>query len=278
MRPRHPHEPHRATSSLELFFDLVFVIAVGGAASSFHHALTENHVQHGVVGFIVMFFSIWWAWVNFTWFATSFDCDDWLYRVLTIFQMSGVIVFSTGIPAGFDGDFRIVVAGYVIMRICMATQWFRAGLTNPEYRATAFRYGWGILAVQVLWVLRLIFIADSALGLPTFILLGLAEIAVPIFAEQKKLTPWPPHHNAITSFRSSLTYGYVHYFVFASAAAFAAGIELLVDVETGRSHLTERGATLVYFDILIPFPAVWTTCVLIAIVAILVARNKSVDA
>lgn len=196
MRPRHPHEPHRATSSLELFFDLVFVIAVGSAASSFHHALTGDHVQHGVVGFIVMFFSIWWAWVNFTWFATSFDCDDWLYRVLTIFQMSGVIVFSTGIPAGFDGDFRIVVAGYVIMRICMATQWFRAGLTNPEYRATAF----------------------------------------------------------------------------------AAGIELLVDVETGCSHLSERGAALVYFDVLIPFPAVWTTCVLIAIVAILVARNKSVDA
>ena len=49
---------------------------------------------------------------------------------------------------------------------------------------------------------------------------------------------WPPHHGAITSFRNSLTYGYVHYFVFASAAAFAAGIELLVDVETGRSHLT----------------------------------------
>lgn len=375
MRPRHPHEPHRTASSLELFFDLVFVIAVGGAASSFHHALTENHVQHGILGFIVMFFSIWWAWMNFTWFATSFDCDDWLYRVLTIFQMGGVVVFSTGIPAGFDGDFRLAVAGYVIMRICMATQWFRAGLTNPEYRATAFRYGWGILAVQVLWVLRLIFLADSALGLPTFILLGLAEIAVPIFAEQKKFTPWhphhiteryglftlvilgegllgasnavieglsetealhrmiavavlaligtaciwwiyfwPPHHGAITSFRNSLTYGYVHYFVFASAAAFAAGIELLVDVETGHSHLTERGASLalavpisilligiwlviirhvkdpvvntvilggavlVYFDVLIPFPAVWTTCVLIAIVAILVARKKSVDA
>lgn len=125
---------------------------------------------------------------------------------------------------------------------------------------------------------------------------------------------WPPHHGAITSFRNSLTYGYVHYFVFASAAAFAAGIELLVDVETGHSHLTERGASLalavpisilligiwlviirhvkdpvvntailggaalVYFDVFIPFPAVWTTCVLIAIVAILVARKKSVDA
>ena len=38
----------------------------------------------------MVFFAIWWAWMNFTWFATSFATDDWLYRVLTIVQMAGV--------------------------------------------------------------------------------------------------------------------------------------------------------------------------------------------
>jgi len=47
MRPRDPHEPHRAASSLELFFDLVFVVAVSIASVQLHHALTEGHVLEG---------------------------------------------------------------------------------------------------------------------------------------------------------------------------------------------------------------------------------------
>lgn len=47
MRPRDPHEPHRAASSLELFFDLVFAVAVSIASVQLHHALTEGHVLEG---------------------------------------------------------------------------------------------------------------------------------------------------------------------------------------------------------------------------------------
>ncbi|MEH3033517.1 MAG: low temperature requirement protein A, partial [Aeromicrobium erythreum] len=91
MQARDPEEPGRTASTLELFFDLVFVVAVSIAAVSLHHELTEGHVVHGVVAFASVFFAIWWAWMNFTWFATSFDTDDWLYRVLTFLQMGGVL-------------------------------------------------------------------------------------------------------------------------------------------------------------------------------------------
>src|SRR4051794_33980417 len=87
VRPRDPNEPGRSASSLELFFDLVFVVAVSIAASELHHSLTANHVLDGLIAYGVVFFGIWWAWMNFTWFATSLDTDDWLYRVLTIVQM-----------------------------------------------------------------------------------------------------------------------------------------------------------------------------------------------
>ena len=72
MRPRDPHEPGRVAATLELFFDLVFVVAVSIAAAQLHHALTENHIAHGLVAYVMVFFAIWWAWMNFTWFATSF--------------------------------------------------------------------------------------------------------------------------------------------------------------------------------------------------------------
>ena len=44
MVPRDPAEPGRTASTLELFFDLVFVVAVSTAAVQLHHALSEAHV------------------------------------------------------------------------------------------------------------------------------------------------------------------------------------------------------------------------------------------
>ena len=103
MRARDPHEPGRTASSLELFFDLVFVVAVSIAAVQLHHALTEDHVLPGLLSYAFLFFAIWWAWMNFTWFATSFDTDDWLYRGLTILQMVGVLVLAAGVEPAFTG-------------------------------------------------------------------------------------------------------------------------------------------------------------------------------
>src|SRR5262245_33366659 len=123
MRPRDPNEPGRTASSLELFFDLVFVVAVSIAASQLHHALSEKHIVDGLLSYAIVFFGIWWAWMNFTWFATSFATDDWLYRLLTILQMSGVLLLAAGIePVFADQDFTMVTLGYVVMRIAMVLQ------------------------------------------------------------------------------------------------------------------------------------------------------------
>src|SRR5690348_2184114 len=124
MWPRDPDEAGRTASSLELFFDLVFVVAVSIASVQLHHQLTEAHVLDGILNYAVVFFGIWWAWMNFTWFATSFDTDDWLYRLLTIAQMGGVLVLASGIQAAFeDHNYVVLVLAYVVMRIALVAQW-----------------------------------------------------------------------------------------------------------------------------------------------------------
>ena len=50
MRRASPHEPHRAATPLELFFDLVFVVAIAQAASGLHHAVAEAHALEGLSG------------------------------------------------------------------------------------------------------------------------------------------------------------------------------------------------------------------------------------
>jgi low temperature requirement protein LtrA len=194
MLPRDPAQPHRAASSLELFFDLVFVVAVSIASAQLHHALSEGDFLHGVTSYAMVFFAIWWAWMNFTWFATSFDTDDWLYRVTTFVQMGGVLVLAAGVPRAFaDGDFTITVLGYVVMRVAMVAQWLRASRTAGPLRSATRRYALGIAVVQVLWVLFLL-IPAGMLQLIAFVVFALLEISVPVFAEYRRQTPWHPHH------------------------------------------------------------------------------------
>lgn len=57
----------------------------------------EGHLGGGLLGYLMVFFAIWWSWMNFTWFATSFDTDDWLYRILTFVQMTSVLVLASGL-------------------------------------------------------------------------------------------------------------------------------------------------------------------------------------
>lgn len=195
MRPRDPQEEHRAASPLELFFDLVFVVAVSQAAVELHHAESAGHIASGVGAYLMVFFAIWWAWMNFTWFATSFGTEDWLYRILTFFQMGGVLVLAAGVtPAVTETDYRLATLGYVIMRLAVVAQWLRAAQADARLRGTALRYAAGISAVQLLWVGRLLL--PEQWSVPGFLLLVLAEISVPIWAERSRPTPWHPHHLA----------------------------------------------------------------------------------
>ncbi|MEU5716175.1 low temperature requirement protein A [Streptomyces sp. NPDC020403] len=196
MRGRDPGEAHRASTPLELLFDLTFVVAVSRAAAQLHHSLTEGHVGAGIAAYAAVFFAIWWAWMNFTWFASAYDTDDVPYRLLTLLQMAGVLVLASGVDAVFtDHDFTVVVVGYVIMRAAQITQWLRAAAEHEEGRAGALRYAAGIAVVQVAWIARLW--TPDAWAWTTFLILVAAELAVPAWAEARGgPTTWHPGHIA----------------------------------------------------------------------------------
>ncbi|WFD39025.1 uncharacterized protein MJAP1_001995 [Malassezia japonica] len=214
MKARDPREIHRTASSLELFFDLVFVISVGIVTKEYLDALKQGggHAAAGFGYFCMIFFTIWWAWMNYTWFATSFDTDDWLYRFLTLVQMAGVLVHAAGIKPAFghqpetngemseeahftNGDFRIVAIGYVIMRFGMVSQWLRAAINGGRAGRAAFYYAILITIVQVLWILwAYVFPKRLGVAIPLFIVFAACELLIPTFAELRGRTTWHPHH------------------------------------------------------------------------------------
>lgn len=193
MEPRSPGEAHRAATPLELFFDLVFVVAIAEAASRFHHSVAEAHAARALLDYTMVFFAIWWAWMNFTWFASAYDTDDVAYRLVVFVQLTGALVLAAGVGNAFDTqDFSVMTAGYVVMRIALVSQWLRAARGDPARRTTARRYAVGVGACQAGWVGFLF--APAEWLLPGFGILVTAELLVPVWAERAAGTPWHPGH------------------------------------------------------------------------------------
>jgi low temperature requirement protein LtrA len=204
MGGRDPHEAHRTATPLELLFDLTFVIAFGLAASQFAHALAEGHYFTALTGFGFACFAICWAWINFSWFASAYDTDDWIFRVATMVQMIGVIVLAIGLPSMFASiehgdhlDNGIMVLGYVIMRLALIFQWLRAARQDPRRRDACMAYVIAVMLAQIGWTV-LIFVDFTLLMSFIFAsILVVVEMAGPYIAETRYGgTPWHAHHIA----------------------------------------------------------------------------------
>jgi low temperature requirement protein LtrA len=202
MTGRDPHEEHRVATPLELLLDLTFVVAFGIAANEFAHMLAENHVGAGLLAFSFATFAICWAWINFAWFASAYDTDDWIYRLMTMLQMVGVIILALGlqqmyasIEHGDHVDSRVMVAGYVIMRIALVAQWLRAAKQDPGRRSACLTYVAFVTAAQVGWIDAMFLHTSVSVTFIVVVLLIGVEFLGPFLAETRKGgTPWHAHH------------------------------------------------------------------------------------
>ena len=204
MGGRDPNQFHRVATPLELLFDLTFVISFGLAASQFAHALAEGHYATALIGFGFAGFAISWAWINFSWFSSAYDTDDWIFRVVTMVQMIGVLVLAIGLPRMFASlergrhlDNSVMVLGYVIMRVAMVFQWLRAARQDPARRRACLTYAAAISIAQFGWLAQIIFDVPVGLFLILTCILLAIELAGPFIAERKDGgTPWHAHHIA----------------------------------------------------------------------------------
>jgi low temperature requirement protein LtrA len=158
-------------------------------------------VWAGIGGFAFAAFAASWAWVGYSWFASAYDTDDWLFRLATMVQMVGVIVLALGIQPMFESidhgdtiDLGVMVVGYVIMRAALVPLWVLVARHDPGRAAAARTY------ITVIGISQLGWIALVFTNLPvgtTFALvvpLMLLETSGPFIAEGKATTPWHPHH------------------------------------------------------------------------------------
>ncbi len=205
MTGRDPNESHRAATPLELLFDLTFVVAFGQAGEQMAHLLAEGHVWAAIGGFTFAMFAICWAWINFTWFASAYDTDDWFFRIATMVEMVGVIILALGLPTMFhavdsgEGTGNgVIVAGYVVMRLAMIALWLRVAKQDKLRRRSALTYAVVVFVAQVYWVA--VAVVNPPPNVASVIVIGVGVVieAGGVYLAERKTsgTPWHADHLA----------------------------------------------------------------------------------
>jgi len=186
----------RSSTWLELFFDLCFVVAVAALARGLHHDPTLG----GILRFVGLFVPVWWAWMTYTWYGTSFDNDDVPYRVTLLAAM----LFMLGIAASVEGvgTQTGATAGFVVsyaaLRILLVWLFLRARYhTPPDLRGFVDWYAAGNALGAVLWLASLLAPAPLVYGLWAVALF--VELLAPILAVrtlEEPLVSFHPRHIA----------------------------------------------------------------------------------
>jgi low temperature requirement protein LtrA len=118
-------DPHRRATWLELFFDLIFVVALSDAGE----ILGETHDGHiapeQFLHFVLVFLPLWWIWAGHTIYANRFDTDSRQHRLSTLLIMFLLIVISAQIlGARNHDDYAWAVACYCGARLIIAAMYF----------------------------------------------------------------------------------------------------------------------------------------------------------
>jgi low temperature requirement protein LtrA len=145
----------RHATWLELFLDLVFVVAIAELGTSFAHHVSVR----GFLIYLGLFVPIIWAWAGFTFYATRFDTDDLVYRVFTFVGMFGVAALATTVPAAFEGHANGFALTYACIRIVIVLLYVRARRHVPEARQLT---NWFILMFSVATVLWFVSLTIAA--------------------------------------------------------------------------------------------------------------------
>jgi low temperature requirement protein LtrA len=106
-------ERRQRVTSVELFFDLVYVFAV----TQLSHLLLEHLTLHGAVQTLMLLLAVWWAWVYTAWFTNWFDPNQPAVRLTLVGVMLASLIMSATLPAAFAERGLIFAGAYVAMQV-----------------------------------------------------------------------------------------------------------------------------------------------------------------
>ena len=102
----------RGVTSLELFFDLVFVFAITQVTSLMGHDPTWRGLGHGLLVLVVL----WWTWAAYAWLTNAVNPDQDVNRLAVFASMAALLIASLAVPRAFAGDAVLFACAYFVVR------------------------------------------------------------------------------------------------------------------------------------------------------------------
>ncbi|SAL57698.1 Bacterial low temperature requirement A protein (LtrA) [Caballeronia turbans] len=184
-------EPNRRATWLELFFDLIFVVAIGDVT----HILSHTHDGHldplQFWQYVLIFIPLWWIWASHTMYANRFDADDRKHRVATLFIMFLLIIISGLIDQRFLASFDVIIVCYACSKYIVAMMYFVSKYRHEESEAVTTAVGWVIVAGTTISLASILFPAPQRYVV--FYLGILFDLIVFIFFLPRRLQGIPAH-------------------------------------------------------------------------------------
>ncbi len=141
-------EEERKVTWTELFYDLVFVVAVAGLGAR----LLEDPTIRGAAVFTGLFVPLWWAWAGFTFYADRYDTDDLGQRVLAVAQMVTIALMAASVSGGKTDSLVAFALAYVGARVILIVMYLRARRHVPETRRLVGGYVRGMSIAVAFWL------------------------------------------------------------------------------------------------------------------------------
>jgi low temperature requirement protein LtrA len=152
---------------LELFFDLVFVLAITQCTA----LMASNPTWAGLGKGLLVLALLWWAWVGYAWLTSVVDPEEGVVRFAIFAAMAALLVVALCVPQAFGGEALLFAGAYGAVRSAQIGLFTVASRDEPELRrsviglAVGTALGVGLLvagalaggaAQVVLWALALL--------------------------------------------------------------------------------------------------------------------------
>lgn len=185
LRREECEEGERSATWLELFFDLIFVVAIAQLA----HNYNEEFNLWGLAKLGILFVPVWWCWIGATFYDTRFDNDGLVDRLITLMQMAIAATMAANIHYGLGSSSVGFALSYIAFRGVLVCQYLHAGYHVPQARSLTNWYALGFTLSIIFWIVSVF------VPLPwRFVLWGLGliiDFATPLTAG-KRLANVPP--------------------------------------------------------------------------------------
>jgi low temperature requirement protein LtrA len=188
LRTDEDRNQERKVTWLDLFFDLVFVVAISELA----HELAITISLPGVTTFALLFVAIWWIWIGATFYNERFETEGLENRLLFFVLMLPTAGLALYAPGGLGATYPGFAVSYAVARAVTTFAWARAGYHVPRFRPVAIWLVSGFV-LSIAMVLGSIALEGTA-RLVVFLAALLVDVGTPILTTR--------HNEALPSFSS----------------------------------------------------------------------------